>query len=74
MHEKQKEIGNLMKQDHDDHDRHRGLLVDDKVLDYILYEKITKNDQKKKNNGGGCLGMVVLLLFPVVSTVLLLAY
>jgi hypothetical protein len=60
-----------MNQDHDDHDRHRGLIVDDKVLDFILYEKITKNDQKKNSGKGGCLGMVTLLLLPVASLMLL---
>lgn len=60
-----------MNQDHDDHDRHKGLIVDDKVLDYILYEEITKNDRKRKGGKGGCLGIVVLLLVPVASVTLL---
>ncbi|MBV5329348.1 MAG: hypothetical protein JZU65_17290 [Chlorobium sp.] len=60
-----------MNQDHDDHNRHTGLIVDNKVLDFILYEKITKNDQKKSGGKGGCLGMVTLLLLPAASLMLL---
>ncbi|MBV5327791.1 MAG: hypothetical protein JZU65_09160 [Chlorobium sp.] len=63
-----------MNQDHEDHDKHSGLIVDDKVLDYILYEKITKNDRKRKvykSGKGGCLGIVVLLLLPVASMMFL---
>ena len=53
-----------MSQDHDDDGR--GLIVDDDpALDYILYEEMTKNDQKQKGDQGGCLGVVVLLLLPV---------
>ena len=33
-----------MNQEHDDHDGHRGLIDDDEVLDFILYEEITKNE------------------------------
>jgi len=35
-----------MNQEHDDHDGHRGLIVDDEALDYILYEEITKNNRQ----------------------------
>lgn len=63
-----------MNQDHDDHDRHRGRIVDDKVLDYILYDKITKNDRKRKSvksGKGGCLGIVMVLLLPAASVIFL---
>ncbi|MBV5328718.1 MAG: hypothetical protein JZU65_13995 [Chlorobium sp.] len=63
-----------MNQDHDDHDKHRGRIVDDKVLDFSLYEKITKNDLKRKvykGGKGGCLGIVVMLLLPAASVMCL---
>lgn len=60
-----------MNQEHEDHDGHRGLIVDDEALDYILYEEITKNDWKRKGGKGGCLGVIVLLLLPVASVMLL---
>ena len=54
-----------MTQDDDDG---RGLIVEDgQGLDFILYEEMTKNEQKQKGGRGGCFGMVVLLLLPVAS-------
>jgi len=60
-----------MNQDHDDHDEHRGLIVDDEALDYILYEEITKQDREQKDGKCGCFGMVVLLLLPAAIVMLL---
>jgi len=58
-----------MTQDHDDDGR--GLIVDDDpALDFILYEEMTRNDQKQKGGRGGCFGVVVLFLLPVAGMTL----
>ena len=50
----------------DDFDDYDGLIDDDPALDYIMYKKMTREEQQgpdRKNSG--CL---VLLLVPAVST------
>ena len=54
---------------HDHDDDGRGLIVDDDpALDYILYEEMSKNDQKQEGGRRGCLGFFLLVLLPVAST------
>jgi len=52
----------------DDFYEDNGLLDDDPVLDYILYEEMEK-DQKEPKGNGGCLGVFALFLLPCVSIV-----
>ena len=50
----------------DDFDEYDGLLDDDPVVDYILYEDMER-EQNKGKEGKGCLANVVILLLPWVA-------
>jgi len=54
-----------MNDDYFEDDHGSGGLLDDKdsALDYMLYEKMRKEDRGSGNNNG-CLGLVVIFLLP----------
>ena len=42
-----------------------GLIDEDPALDYIIYDKMQKEDRGQVDKNGGCLSVVALVILPV---------